>query len=358
MLGAAWLASAGGLLAQDQPAAKRPASKTAASPKATANSKSASAKQAAAESAAKTEAEREAAQAAAKRDAAAIVNGVFINRHEVERAVERVVAGRELSPQELNRLHAEALAHRIDQQLVEQRVRADGVDVSEAELELAAKQAKLRVEQQQETWESFLGARRQTEEEYRSALAWRFLWERYCQREVKDKELEAYFNEHRAEFDGTQLRVSHVLLRAPSEDPAAKEKLLADAAQLRERIAGGELTFADAARERSAGPSSERGGELGLIGRVGPMVEPFTAAAFALKLGEVSPPVTTAFGVHLITVTEVLPGSKKWTDVRDQLAAPVAARLFTKIADDARKKAKIRFAPGVAHFRPGTRELE
>jgi parvulin-like peptidyl-prolyl isomerase len=88
------------------------------------------------------------------------------------------------------------------------------------------------------------------------------------------------------------------------------------------------------------------------------MVESFTTAAFALKVGEISPPVTTPFGVHLIQVTEIVPGAKKWTDVRDQIRAPAAARVYAKLADSARKTAKIRFAPGVPHFRPGTRELE
>jgi peptidyl-prolyl cis-trans isomerase C len=343
-----------GAFADDQPAPKSSTVKTRVGLKANAAKppvaeSAATAESAAADSATKT---------SAKRDAAAQVNSDYVSRRDLERAVERLVAGRAISPQELNQIHAEVLAQLIDQQLVEQSIHANPNSVSNEEVNLAEKQVRLQVEQQKGTWEAFLAKRGQSEEEYRKGLAWRFVWERYCKGALTDTELESYFKDHHTEFDGTQLHVSHVLLRPVGDDPAAKEKLVAEAAALREQIVGGQLTFADAAKQHSAGPSSARGGDLGLIGRAGPMVESFTTAAFALKVGEISPPVTTPFGVHLIQVTEIVPGAKKWTDVRDQIRAPAAARVYAKLADSARKTAKIRFAPGVPHFRPGTRELE
>ena len=71
------------------------------------------------------------------------------------------------------------------------------------------------------------------------------------------------------------------------------------------------MTFADAAEKYSAGPSRAKGGDLGFIPRHGIMVEPFARAAFVLAKGEISPPMATVFGIHLITVTDVKPGDEK-----------------------------------------------
>ncbi|MCO5142677.1 MAG: peptidylprolyl isomerase [Oligoflexia bacterium] len=58
-------------------------------------------------------------------------------------------------------------------------------------------------------------------------------------------------------------------------------------------------TFEELAKEHSQCPSGADGGDLGEFGK-GSMVAPFEEAAFALTVGEVSKPVKTQFGVHLI----------------------------------------------------------
>ncbi len=87
------------------------------------------------------------------------------------------------------------------------------------------------------------------------------------------------------------------------------------------------------------------------------MEESFAQAAFQLEPDKISQPVATHFGVHLILVTEVKPGEKKWTDVRDQLRAPVSQALFLALAQQERQRAKIEFMPGVPHFKLGTHDL-
>lgn len=89
----------------------------------------------------------------------------------------------------------------------------------------------------------------------------------------------------------TQVRASHILVH--SEE---------DAQKLREEILAGK-DFAEAAQEYSKCPSGAQGGDLGYFSR-GMMVPEFDKAAFELEVGELSEPVQTQFGWHLLIVTD------------------------------------------------------
>src|SRR5690606_5126033 len=86
--------------------------------------------------------------------------------------------------------------------------------------------------------------------------------------------------------------------------PRGEEATLALAEELRQRLLDGE-DFAELAAEYSDDPgSATTGGDLGWFGH-GAMVAPFEEAAFSLEPGEISEPVQTDFGYHLIEVLEV-----------------------------------------------------
>lgn len=100
-----------------------------------------------------------------------------------------------------------------------------------------------------------------------------------------------------------QVRARHILIRPQGEGEAGWEKAKAEAEKLADRLKKG-ADFAALAREHSKDPgSAQQGGDLGFIRR-GMMVGPFEEAAFSLKPGEVSAPVRTEFGYHIIQVTE------------------------------------------------------
>ena len=86
----------------------------------------------------------------------------------------------------------------------------------------------------------------------------------------------------------TQVKASHILVQTVEE---ANELLR----QIKEENAD----FAKLAAEHSLCPSGSRGGDLGYFGR-GQMVKPFEDAAFSMEIGEVSQPIETQFGWHLL----------------------------------------------------------
>ena len=90
----------------------------------------------------------------------------------------------------------------------------------------------------------------------------------------------------------SQVKASHILVK--TEDEAKK---------LYEEIKNGK-DFAQAAMEFSSCPSGSNGGDLGFFPK-GVMVKPFEDAAFSLPVGELSQPVQTQFGWHLILVTDI-----------------------------------------------------
>ena len=87
------------------------------------------------------------------------------------------------------------------------------------------------------------------------------------------------------------VRASHLLVSTEEE-----------AKKLKQEIEQGK-PFAEAAKEVSLCPSGQEGGDLGYFGK-GMMVKEFEDAAFSMKIGEISYPIKTQFGWHLIQLTD------------------------------------------------------
>ncbi|KPK00004.1 MAG: hypothetical protein AMK71_08820 [Nitrospira bacterium SG8_35_4] len=114
---------------------------------------------------------------------------------------------------------------------------------------------------------------------------------------VDEAEVRAFFDENKDKFTvGTQVKASHILARTEEE-----------AKQAHERILKGEKFEAVAKDVSIDKGSAEKGGDLGYFGR-GRMVPEFERAALSLKPGEVSPPVKTRFGYHIIKQTDIKMG--------------------------------------------------
>ena len=130
------------------------------------------------------------------------------------------------------------------------------------------------------------------------------------QSDSDEASLKKYYEEHKSDFEKVKAR--HILIRtagsrmplAPGKteltDEQAKEKALA----IRDRLVNKKEDFSAVAKAESDDlGSGAQGGDLGSFGH-GRMVPPFEKAAFAAKIGEVTEPVKSEFGYHLILVDE------------------------------------------------------
>ncbi len=155
-----------------------------------------------------------------------------------------------------------------------------------------------------------------------------------------EQEIEAYYKAHSDEFrQAKQVHASHILLK----DKASADKIEA-------RLKKGE-DFATLAKENSSCPSAAQGGDLGFFTR-DRMVKEFADVAFAMKPGEISAPVKTKFGYHIIKVDEVKEASAKpfaqvKASIRNKLLQEEKGRIFKEYVDSIKKKRKFILHPEV-----------
>ena len=126
---------------------------------------------------------------------------------------------------------------------------------------------------------------------------------------TSDEQLKSFYEDQKSQFSTPERRkISHILF-AFTKDTSADKQALERALQAKEALK--KQSFAAVAAQLSDDKlTASKGGDLGLFS-VGVMEKAFEDAASKLKLGEVSEPVKSAFGYHLITVTELTAGEAK-----------------------------------------------
>jgi len=158
-----------------------------------------------------------------------------------------------------------------------------------------------------------------------------------------EAELRAYYDRNKERYE--QVSGRHILVRfkgspVPARDgrDLTEEEALAKARELRKRVAGGE-DFAEVAKKESDDSGSgQAGGDLGTFGR-GQMVKSFEDAAFALPVGELSEPVKSQFGYHLIQVKEHK--NQTFEEARPMIEQGMGPERSRQFVDEVKKKATI-----------------
>ncbi len=144
---------------------------------------------------------------------------------------------------------------------------------------------------------------------------------------IDDATLKAAYDSKVAQY--TELKVSHILFKAENEAQFAEATKKAE--ELRPKLLAG-LDFNKTAEERSEDPSAKANRGLYDWFKAGTMVKPFEEGALALKEGEISHPVRTQYGVHLIR----LEGKRirSFEDTREELRAQLTRERFASKAKE------------------------
>jgi peptidyl-prolyl cis-trans isomerase C len=166
---------------------------------------------------------------------------------------------------------------------------------------------------------------------------------------VDDAAVEKYFNEHKNDYE--VLKARHILIRvkgAPMQAIAGKpeltdEEALAKAKTLRARLVGGEDFATVAKAESDDAGSGAQGGDLGEF-KKGMMVPPFEEAAFAAKVNEITEPVKSPFGYHLIKVESHV--TKSLAESRADIEKKLRPEIAREAVAGMRKSATVQMDDG------------
>ncbi|NYZ63988.1 SurA N-terminal domain-containing protein [Luteimonas deserti] len=143
---------------------------------------------------------------------------------------------------------------------------------------------------------------------------------------VDEAEARAHFEQVKSRFTAAERRLaSHILVEVPADaDAAAQQAAQAKAADIAARARQPGADFAALARAESDDPgSSQGGGDLGWV-ETGMMTGPFEDALFAMQAGQVSDPVRTDFGWHVLQLREVDAARPvAFEDVREEMEREV-----------------------------------
>lgn len=276
----------------------------------------------------------------------ATVEGEPITIADVDREIAIAFPNRQIDPQDLSALRTQTREQLIRRQCVLRYLNNSKQSATPADIELAIERLKKQLALREESYDEYLRRQRLDEAGLRRAIAWQIGWSRLLAKYLTDANLQRYFEKHRRDFDGTEVRVAHVLLAvSESADAGARAKTQNQAVEVLTQLRTKQLTFDEAARRFSSGPSRQDGGDIGFISRHEPMPESFSRAAFSLEVNQISDPVETAFGFHLIRCLAITPGQKHWDDVRAELELAVTEYLFQWAADQGRSVTKIERIP-------------
>lgn len=207
--------------------------------------------------------------------------------------------------------------------LMIEKVLSEEYEVTDEEVQAEIESSK---EEYGENYEAFLEQNNQTEESYEKVIRLNLLQEKALTDgvEVTDEEIQSYYDRQ-----GTELNARHILVADEETAATVKEEL----------DAGGD--FAELAEEYSSDPgSAANGGSLDWFG-AGAMVPEFEEAAYSLEVDEISEPIQTQHGFHIIQVTDKRevegqePLEEQKEEIRSELAMQKADQtaLLPKIAE-------------------------
>ena len=294
---------------------------------------------------------------------AAVVNNQVIAWSEVEQRaapeLQRVAAERD--PARRGKLREQVMRAAVEQlvgdKLLDVEVREFNIDVTDAELDVALEDVRRQNNREPEQFVQLLAEEGYTLESYkafmRKHLARLKLVNLKVRSRVKvsEEDLRAeYARFSRMEGEDPEVHARHILVKVDPGAPAEKVKAAEEKAQaLAAEARRPGVDFVELAKAKSEGPSAPDGGDLGFFKR-GMMVPEFDKVAFTLQPGEVSDPVRTRFGFHVIRVderraAEVAPFEDVKDQLRERLLRGQMEKYTAQYVQELKQKASVEIKP-------------
>lgn len=238
----------------------------------------------------------------------------------------------------------------ITSRIIEKEAAAQGLAATDQEVKSYLEEVRRRAGMTAEEFARALVEQGTTMEAYRARVKVDIERSHLIQREIASKvnvtpeEVRRYYRAHLADYSlPARVEVSHILIPvAPDAPPAEVATARAKAEELRRKLLDG-ADFAALARKYSRGPGAREGGRLGEFAR-GEMLPALEKAAFSLKPGEVSEPVRSPLGFHLLRVdkrTEAAPRALAEVEdaIRDKLYRQALEQRFERwLREDLRRR--------------------
>jgi peptidyl-prolyl cis-trans isomerase C len=285
------------------------------------------------------------------------VNGSPISQHKLDRFVMAMKQGsphakESESPEAELAVKKEALKNLIQLELLYQDCQAKNLTANDEEVDQVVDNLKSQFPNA-EMFQQLLADSYSSEDDLRDDIRRKLSVEKLLdqeilpQVEVTEEESSAFYEEHKQNFERPEgVQVSHILVRldkdaSPEDEASAKQKI----EDIKTRIDNGE-DFAELARANSDCPSSQKGGDLGVIVR-GQTVPEFEETAFGLEEPEqVSQVIKTSYGFHILKLGQKKPaGTMPYEEVREainrQLKNQILGKKMQAYVQELRAKAEI-----------------
>ena len=224
----------------------------------------------------------------------ALLFGTAFNKDTVASVDGETITKSELYDVMVKQYGQDSLSYLIDNKIVEVAAGKENVKISDEDVDAEMKEF-VEANGGEKTFNDALEQSGMTEKDIETEIVNYLKIVKLLESEVDitDEEMKTYFEENKDSYnEPEQVEASHILVE--NEETANKVK---------EKLGAGE-DFAELAKEYSTDPSNaENGGELGYFSK-GTMVEEFENIAFSMNVGEISDPVKTDYGYHLIHLTD------------------------------------------------------
>ncbi len=291
-------------------------------------------------------------KAASLPEVVALVEGAEIKGAELEKNFNGFLASRQipedaLPPAERSRGYQMILEEMIKEKLIAKRAAA--IKVTDEEVTETFKKFTANLGPEEEVKKQ-IEASGQTIEAIRENIRTSLRQDHWLDAEIEktggvsDKDAETFYKENTDKFASpAEVRASHILVRIPPESkPEVVVEKQKAAQAIAERVKKGE-DFAKLAKELSEDPSAkENSGDLNFFAKE-QMVPEFSEAAFKMKKDEISEPVRSQFGYHVIKVTDRHDaGTLELEKVKPKLLAYLKGQKVEALKKEIREKAEVK----------------